>query len=379
MDFDEAGNFESDEDLQFEETSSPELEISRNEADHNYELAGTEVEEPPDVISSAKYQHLLLNDSVHQKILEVLDENQIPFILADFQMISLHVLGNLKNLILISPPGNGKMLVVLLGTLLMRKILCKKRGVSVGTQPLSMIMEEKRTNKLVQTAVVTMSGSIRGNSDESCRSELSSPEAEVLGGDYPVLIGHPESWASSGGQDLLRKLQKNEMITLNFVDELHQGLENHWNAFRPEMKTVTGRLRIFSVSGAPTIAMSATVTDSEVKAIIENLGLRAEPVILRASPIQDHVKYVTVKRPSNICGLDGFEDKHGKEKPGLICLLNRIYLSKYIENLKLNLPVKKCIVLFRTDNQMLGVYDYVRQQLPQFKGSQKIVAATLRA
>jgi hypothetical protein len=94
MDFRDSDDCESDQDVQLEEaTNSLDLIISQTDADDNYDRAGAEVFEPADEICVAKYQHLLFNDSVHQKILEVLQENQIPFILADFQMISLHVLG----------------------------------------------------------------------------------------------------------------------------------------------------------------------------------------------------------------------------------------------------------------------------------------------
>ena len=90
--------------------SGYELSITKNKADFNYKMAGTDVPEPPDEISVAKYQHLMLNDEVHQKIMEVLAETRLTFQLSDFQLISLHVLGNKKNLILISPTGSGKML-----------------------------------------------------------------------------------------------------------------------------------------------------------------------------------------------------------------------------------------------------------------------------
>ena len=52
------------------------------------------------------------------------------------------------------------------------------------------------------------------------------------------------------------------------------------------------------------------------------------------------------------------------ERPGLLQLLNRIYLRKYIECLKQNLPVKKGLILFRTDKHMLDVFEYLREQLP---------------
>ena len=133
------------------------------------------------------------------------------------------------------------------------------------------------------------------------------------------------------------------------------------------MKTVTARMRIFSVRGAPAVAMSATATGDEVNAMIKNLGLRERPVVLRASPIQDHIKFAVVRRPPNNRGMDGELDKAGIEQPGLLALLDRIYLSRFIENTLQTIPVKKCLMLFRTQKHMLEVHDYVRQKLPEFK------------
>ena len=64
--------------------------------------------------------------------------------------------------------------------------------------------------------------------------------------------------------------------------------------------------------------MSATVTENEVSAMVANLGLREKPILLRASPVQDHHKFVTVLRPPNNCDPEGKLDKNGREKPGLI-------------------------------------------------------------
>ena len=99
-----------DEDPQTEVINDLPLGISEALADYNYEMAGSEVPEPTDEISVAKYQSLMLNDKVHQSIMEVLSETKISFQLAEFQLVSLHCLGNQKNLILVSPTGSGKML-----------------------------------------------------------------------------------------------------------------------------------------------------------------------------------------------------------------------------------------------------------------------------
>ena len=133
------------------------------------------------------------------------------------------------------------------------------------------------------------------------------------------------------------------------------------------MKTVTARMRIFSVPGAPALAMTATATKEEVSAMTKNLGLRETPVILRASPIQDHIKFSVVKRPPNIHGMDSELTVTGTEQPGLLALLDRLYLAKFVDNTLKKIPVKKCLMLFRTQKHMVEVHDYVREQLPEFK------------
>ena len=80
----------------------------------------------------------------------------------------------------------------------MKKILGVDDGVSVGTQPLSIIMEEKMNDKsCTPTAVLTMDGQLKRNSGDQDEATLSSPEEDVLNGAFPCLIGHPESWSSA--------------------------------------------------------------------------------------------------------------------------------------------------------------------------------------
>ena len=96
---------DSDSDPEFDS----DLQISKEDANRNYEIAGTLVDEPEDEISIAKYEHLL-KDDIHLLIMEVLQETNLGFSIADFQMLSLHVLGSKQHLVLISPTGSGKML-----------------------------------------------------------------------------------------------------------------------------------------------------------------------------------------------------------------------------------------------------------------------------
>ena len=93
-----------------EESNPHMLNISEAKAAENYYAAGISVREKREDINCVKYEHLILNDKIHSMILEVEQQVQLPFKLTDMQRISLHVLGNKENLILISPTGSGKML-----------------------------------------------------------------------------------------------------------------------------------------------------------------------------------------------------------------------------------------------------------------------------
>ena len=128
------------------------------------------------------------------------------------------------------------------------------------------------------------------------------------------------------------------------------------------MKTVPGQLRAKALKGAPCLAMSATSTKSEIDELRINLGFReANTVVLKASPIQSHFNYVKLRRPANIYGSYGLEEN---DKPGLIQLLDRIYLDEYVESIKNGKKLKKAIFFFRREDDIPDVYDYICERLP---------------
>ena len=79
-------------------------------AESLYNEAGNNMEEDADQISLSNHGHLL-SDKVASIIEDVLAENPLPFQLQDFQKLSLHALGSLRNVILVSPTGSGKMII----------------------------------------------------------------------------------------------------------------------------------------------------------------------------------------------------------------------------------------------------------------------------
>ena len=132
------------------------------------------------------------------------------------------------------------------------------------------------------------------------------------------------------------------------------------------MKSLCGLLQIFAVEGAPTLSMTATATEENMKEMKDCLGLSDDKVVvLQASPVQGHVKFQTVRRPPNGVGYDGDFDSAGRFKPGLGPVLNILYLERFVSDVKAGSDPKKAIIFFRTEYQMLAAYEYLLEQLPE--------------
>ena len=146
--------------------SEPRPVVSKETAIENYNKAGELIPEDAEQITLEKYQHVL-SDSVHLIIQEVLQEHHVPFKLQQFQMLTLHALGSLNNVVLLSPTGTGKMICVYLGIFVLQKVFKIKNGVGLGTMPISALMEEKLKSSLIQTGLISMSGDLKSSFQES--------------------------------------------------------------------------------------------------------------------------------------------------------------------------------------------------------------------
>ena len=161
-------------------------------------------------------------------IQEVLQENKVGFKLQDFQLLTLHCLGSLNNVVLVVPTGAGKMVCSYLGTLVMRKVFDKSTGVGLGNQPLSSLMEVKLKNKVIKTGVITMKGDLKMHSEISDDAALTDPIEDFKTGGVGFILGHPESWLTKTAQDILEALRKQDMIIFSMVDEFQMNLSSHW-------------------------------------------------------------------------------------------------------------------------------------------------------
>ena len=140
------------------------------------------------------------------------------------------------------------------------------------------------------------------------------------------------------------------------------------------MKSLCGLMRIFAVKKAPVLAMTATANDEDLDEMKESLGLKADQiVVLRASPVQEHVKFETVRRPPNGTGFEGEFLSSGSFRPGLCQLLNTVYLERFISDIRTNKEPKKAMIFFRTETQLMDTFEYLLEQLPEFDGDNKSI------
>ena len=124
------------------------------------------------------------------------------------------------------------------------------------------------------------------------------------------------------------------------------------------MKMSTG-LRLYGIQNCPSIAMTATATENEIGEVVKALGLREKPVILTSSPVQAHIKFSIIRRPSNNFGLEGTVKKNGNRNPGLFDLLDRVYLRQYVQDLKTGVEPKNAIIFCRGNGVLGAIYSHL--------------------
>ena len=364
-DYQEEESSESEEDLaEGEENSDQRVEIagvvdklgiSAAQAEANLAAAGTVVDEEGDRITIAGNLDLM-NPETDAVLDRIVKDLEMPYMPSDFQRVAVNALGDMKNVILCSPTGSGKMNVPLLATLVLREKLNNPKGVGIITQPLSSIMNEKKKNGICEAAVLSMSGELSTSSEDEENTGLSCDLHDLLNGEFPIILGHPESFDSKLGQHILRELQRLDRIILICIDEFHQGGEGHWDSFRPTMMRASTGLRLYAVKNCPSLAMTATATSKEIEAVVAALGLRKSPVVLTSTPVQSHIKFSIVRRPSNNFGLDGTTTEKGVYNPGLMDLFMRVFLRQYLDDLEEGKEPQRCLVFCRGNGILGAIY-----------------------
>ena len=155
---DDYENCTSDEEVVEEEEADmgpDKLDISEKQAMANLKAAGTEVTEECDKISVEKHSELIC-PKVDAMLDDIVRKLSMPYAPSDFQRVAVNALAQKKNVILVSPTGSGKLNVPLLTSLVLRKQLNNANGITIITQPLTSIMNEKKKNDVCPIAVLSI-------------------------------------------------------------------------------------------------------------------------------------------------------------------------------------------------------------------------------
>jgi hypothetical protein len=284
-----------DEEAILEEESSDyaKLSISKELARSNYIAAGEEIPEAEPSIKIEKYEEAMRPEVVAMMD-QLVSDIGLPYELTDAQKIGIAALGSGRSVVMVTPTGSGKMTVPLVAALLNRRTQNRPKGVACVTQPLTGLQAEQLKNPVCPVAIISMTGSVvtslmpeAGSEDgEQNKAKLSCTLADLLEGKYPVLLGHPESFASKLGVSVMKELKKRDQVVLIAIDEFHTG--SAWVPFRPDIMLNSCALRSYAQPETPVIVMSATATKVETKLVKKQLGLRGPPPVLIAeSPVHN--------------------------------------------------------------------------------------------
>lgn len=293
--------------------------------------------------------------NVIKKALEVNFDSKIPLYLHQYD--ALRALAEGKDVLLISPCGSGKTRV-LKNAPMVAKLGFEFRS-SIGESdlpnpktplgivccPLSAIMEDKIRDQ-ENSGMLSMYGGYKtGRKDLEAAS---SSEENFLSEKLTLIYGHPESYTTEIGKNVLESNE--ERICLYATDEV--GF-NIWGPdFRILMSSVPGSIRAFSPS-APLICMSATIGKIEQKKIMEDLGMTNRLLkIIDYNPVPNHILISKLKRPSN--------QKPFYDEGGLKDVLCDLYLSEFISDPENS---RKAVIFCKSEEDLVSVYEFIEERI----------------
>lgn len=184
---------------------------------------------------------------------------------------------------------------------------------------------------------------------------------EATSGRYRLMFLHPEVCITSTGQRLLRRLSNKDAIQGLVIDEVHQvrlpssslfrppsqGLDGHWAGFRPGLlKNILG-VKAHMAKHSPLAVLTATITAQELEVVKKLLDRKREAVLLAEGPIRSNAKICTIRRPSSDVDFLGRKLSDGTWQPGMLAMLETLFLNKYVESLKGGAPCPRTMIFFR--------------------------------
>ena len=353
--------------------------LSVNNFSSNYDKSGEIVKDNKGELLVADDGHCK-NKIPRHKIIEVIQtvtsELKLPYTLQDFQLESLVALANGHNVILVSPTGSGKLVIIYIG-IRMIEILQGMQLVALGSEPTQHIIKEKMTDPLLCSGSVSMKGQVEVNEG---KLDISPGKAAIIAGRVKVVYGYQESWSHPEGKEIIEKLTESSQIGFLFFDEAHQNLAKFWGEWRTEMMMGPNEMRV-QANRPPVILMSASMTPTDIVQLRRQFGIKNNTVIITRSPIISNIKYITLERPPNSRGFDGLEEEDEDEEEqrdktnqvkwrGMLHPLSDIYIEQFCHDVIAGTEPKTAMIFSNNKSDLVNIQNYLYDRLGDM-GSRK--------
>ena len=331
----------------------------------NYDKSGEIVKNPItnlDVSNENTTEDKFEREIVTTVIEQVRVDLKLPYQLQDFQIESIISLVNGRNVIIISPTGSGKSVIIIIALRVLESLLGTKL-VALGSEPTENIITDKLGDSLVPAGSVGMTGRIEVTGGER-DVKLSHTKEEMVSGDIKVIYGYQESWSNPTGKEIIEELVEKRMIAFIFFDEAHQNLAKFWGGWRREMMMGPSEMRLIA-NRPPVILMSATLTTDDTTNLKKIVGLRRNIVTIKRSPIVPNIKIVTVKRPTNQkgCGMTEGEDGAVVVEEGLMQPVMKTYLERFCADIENGVKPKIGIIFSENTEDLIVIQNYLFSRL----------------
>ena len=313
-----------------------------------------------EIISPQDLETRALNDKYSaavKKALEINSDSESPLYKHQFE--ALYALSEGQDVLLITPCSSGKTRVLENGPEVVKLgfelrssetdlLPCPNNPLGIVCCPLSSIMEDKLRVQS-KTGILSMYGGCKSKvPSKEGKDDVTWGEEEFLTDQLSLIYGHPESFATNTGKNILEANESR--ICLYATDEV--GFNIWGSQFRILMSSVPGSIRVFSPS-APMLCMSATVGKMEQGKILDDLGmLKRRHKIIETNPVKDYFLVTKIKRPSNQTGFD--------EEGGLGEILGSLYLEEFVSD-----PVtcRKALIYCKNEEDLVHIYQFVEGKI----------------
>ena len=301
-----------------------------------------------------KYDRLQIENHIE----DVCQELTLKYCLQDFQIETIVQLVQGNNVVLVSPTGSGKSVVIAI-TVRVMEILKEESVVAFGSEPIQNIIKEKMVEPILPSGSIGMAGRTEV-SEEGGEVDMSHCMEELKSGRIKIIYGYQESWSHKIGQEIIENAADDDKIGFLFFDEGHQNLL--WGGWRKEMMMGPSEMRQLA-GQPPVLVMSATLTKDDMKNISSCAGIK-DFVSISRSPVLNNIKFVNIRRPTNQnkSGLAEDDDGNTIVGEGLLQPIMMAFLGDFCMDIENNVEPKTCMVFGETED-LIRVQTYLYDRL----------------